>query len=260
MPAATIDVRVEGSGRPALLFVHGFGCDLTDWATQIENLSRDYCCIAMDLPGHGLSASPTRATIEALAEAVNGEKTRAPAAVVLVGHSMGCRVVAEAVNRAPERVIGVVLIDGSLTAAGGTATPTARTEAYLEKLFADICSSANSIELRTKLRARLARINRQFALELSLNAARWAAANGATALTQIKVPIQIIQATTVDAARTRVPLAPGKAAAWAASVSTLLPQAELRVISTASHFVMIEAAEDTTLMIREFVGRLTLGS
>ena len=107
---------------------------------------------------------------------------------------------------------------------------------------------------------RLLSKDRQFALELSLNAARWAAANGATALTQIKVPIQIIQATTVDAARTRVPLAPGKAAAWAASVSTLLPQAELRVISTASHFVMIEAAEDTTLMIREFVGRLTLGS
>ena len=184
----------------------------------------------------------------------------APAAIVLIGHPMGCRVVAEAVNRAPERVIGVVLIDGSLTATGGTATPTARTEAYLEKLFADICSSVNSTELRAKLGVPLARINRQFALELSLNAARWAAANGATALTQIKVPIQIIQATTVDAARTRVPLAPGKAAAWAASVSTLLPQAELRVISTASHFVMIEAAEDTTLMIREFVGRLTLGS
>jgi pimeloyl-ACP methyl ester carboxylesterase len=101
MPAATIDVRVEGSGRPALLFVHGFGCDLTDWATQIEDLSRDCRCIAVDLPGHGLSALPIRATIEALAEAVNGEKMRAPAAIVLIGHPMGCRVVAEAVTAHP---------------------------------------------------------------------------------------------------------------------------------------------------------------
>lgn len=71
--------------------------------------------------------------------------------------------------------------------------------------------AASQLPVAPRLRRpglKLARINRQFALELSLNAARWAAANGATALTQIKVPIQIVQATTVYAARTRVPLAP----------------------------------------------------
>src|SRR5687768_9620278 len=40
-----------GSG-PALLLIHGIGNSLEAWASQIEDLSRDYTVIAPDLLGH----------------------------------------------------------------------------------------------------------------------------------------------------------------------------------------------------------------
>ena len=60
------DIRV--SGRPVLLLLHGFLGASGDWLrfiTELESLGKDgagaaaaaYCCLAVDLPGHGASAS-----------------------------------------------------------------------------------------------------------------------------------------------------------------------------------------------------------
>ena len=46
-----------GSG-PALLLLHGLGCDHTTWAPVISSLARRYTVIAPDLLGHGCSAKP----------------------------------------------------------------------------------------------------------------------------------------------------------------------------------------------------------
>ncbi len=47
----------KGSG-PALLLLHGLGCDHTTWAPVIDSLARRYTVIAPDLLGHGVSAKP----------------------------------------------------------------------------------------------------------------------------------------------------------------------------------------------------------
>ena len=106
---------------------------------------------------------------------------------------------------------------------------------------------------------RLARLDRRFALELSLNAGHGAASKGTIALPAIKVPLLVIQATYVRADRMRVPLAPDKVTAWADSVRALLPDAKHSVMSNAGHFVMIEAARKTNAMVRKFVGGLEEG-
>ena len=40
------------SGQP-FLFLHGTGCDSSDWAAVIEGLSQNLRCIALTFPGQG---------------------------------------------------------------------------------------------------------------------------------------------------------------------------------------------------------------
>lgn len=48
---------MAGKG-PALLLLHGLGCDHTTWSPVIERLARNFTVIAPDLLGHGASAKP----------------------------------------------------------------------------------------------------------------------------------------------------------------------------------------------------------
>ena len=109
-----------GNGAPSLVFVHGFCCSHEDWLLQINALKSRFEVVACDLRGHGQTPGrPQELSIEnfggdvaALAAVLKLEKS------VLVGHSMGCRVVLEAARVAPESISGVVLIDGSQQGSG----------------------------------------------------------------------------------------------------------------------------------------------
>src|ERR1700716_4294742 len=65
-----INVQTSGSGSPTLIFVHGFACDLSDWAAQVRALAADFSLISLDLPGHGASRAPAVADIAHVAQAV----------------------------------------------------------------------------------------------------------------------------------------------------------------------------------------------
>jgi 3-oxoadipate enol-lactonase len=106
---------IRGSAMRPVVFVHGFGCGLTDWDAQVAHLSSRYQTIVVDLRGHADSpGSAADCSVERYGADV-AELMRAfsltPA--VLGGHSMGCRVVAETALQAPELIAGVVLVGGS---------------------------------------------------------------------------------------------------------------------------------------------------
>ena len=44
---------VVGKGRPAVVFVHGFGCARSDWEAQMMHLSPRHLTVTVDLRGHG---------------------------------------------------------------------------------------------------------------------------------------------------------------------------------------------------------------
>jgi len=108
-----VSYEVHGSGEPMLLFVHGWSCDARYWRAQISCFSRKYQVVLMDLAGHGHSGlSRARYTmkafgedVQAVTEATGGTK------VVLIGHSMGGAVIAEAARLMPERVLGLIGVD-----------------------------------------------------------------------------------------------------------------------------------------------------
>ena len=113
--AGPINFRVTGTADPTLIFVHGFACALDDWDPQVNVLSPRFRCVALDLPGHGASAKPATVSIAAMGTAVKEVKERlAPRSAILVGHSMGCRVIVEAMLQSPSNVAGLVFVDGSI--------------------------------------------------------------------------------------------------------------------------------------------------
>lgn len=110
-------VRLEyerlATGEPTLVFVHGWLCDRTYWRHQRAALPDRTGVALLDLGGHGGSGGERTdwsidgfaQDVVALLDGLDLER------VILVGHSMGGPVIAEAARRAPERVIGLVGVD-----------------------------------------------------------------------------------------------------------------------------------------------------
>lgn len=103
----------EGQGE-AVLFLHGMGCDATDWAPQIEAFSDQYRCIAIDHRGHGQSdrAVGDGFSIAGFAADALAVLDHLDAATVhLVGLSMGGMVSQRIALDAPERLRTLTLLD-----------------------------------------------------------------------------------------------------------------------------------------------------
>ena len=105
-----------GAGTLPLVFVHGFGCSHEDWEGQRKALEGRHEVVACDLPGHGRTPGEVKdAGIGNFSREVAGLLERPS---VIIGHSMGCRVVLQAAALQPDKVAGIVLIDGSRVGQG----------------------------------------------------------------------------------------------------------------------------------------------
>jgi pimeloyl-ACP methyl ester carboxylesterase len=105
--------EAHGSGTPALVFVHGWSCDRSYWNRQLDHFAARYEVVAIDLAGHGESGVGRRAwTMPAFGDDVVAvvEKLGLDD-IVLIGHSMGGDVIAEAALQLPGRVAGLVWVD-----------------------------------------------------------------------------------------------------------------------------------------------------
>lgn len=108
-----LDYKSAGSGTPALVFVHGWSCDMEHWREQLELFSSKHRVVALDLAGHGASGrNRENWDIEHFADDVLGVMDAEQVdEAVLIGHSMGGLVVTEVAAKAPSRVIGLVPVD-----------------------------------------------------------------------------------------------------------------------------------------------------
>ncbi|HUU22612.1 MAG TPA: alpha/beta hydrolase [Phycisphaerae bacterium] len=113
--------RDAGGAGPAVLLLHGTGCDSSDWAAVLRELPPGVRAVTMDFRGHGRSSIPAAAfELPDLADDVlRLIRELGPARVLLVGHSLGGMVAMEAARRCPA-VAGLVLLEGwtRLSAAG----------------------------------------------------------------------------------------------------------------------------------------------
>lgn len=87
-------VQRMGSG-PLILLLHGTGASTHSWAELMPRLAREFSVLAIDLPGHGFTSSPTRpeASLPGMAAAIAALLTGLDIKPsFLVGHSAGAAI------------------------------------------------------------------------------------------------------------------------------------------------------------------------
>lgn len=137
-----------GAGDLALVFVHGWNCDRSYWSEQLDHFAQDHRVVTVDLAGHGDSSlNRTEWTMQAFGQDVSAVVTALDLReVVLVGHSMGGKVIVEAARQLGDRVVAVVGVDTFHS--GGRETPQVRQDEVFGQLAEDYAGfMANFVDL-----------------------------------------------------------------------------------------------------------------
>lgn len=263
---ALIQYSRTGKGAPPIVFVHGFGCARSDWDLQVAHFSPRHDCIAVDLGGHGTSpgdASHARiethgADVAALITALDLK------GAVLVGHSMGCRVVSDATSRVPDRVKGLILVDGSrLGAPGSTAhldmAKVVEEKGYatfIEPMFTQMFSPAyDKAKARAIIERAMAR-RPEIAGKLFPDIGRYDSERFDEVYGKIRVPLLAIQTTYTNPERKRVSMTAGQTTPYLDMLKKLVPASQIEVIPGIGHFPQLERPAETNAMIETFINGL----
>jgi pimeloyl-ACP methyl ester carboxylesterase len=254
--------ELSGDGSPSLVLVHGFACDHRDWTAQVEALSEHHRVVTCDLRGHGYTpGKPQDCSIETYGADVAGlveGLQLAPA--VLVGHSMGCRIVLEAASQRPGAVAGLVLIDGSFTGTGDPATAELATRekiaakgfrTFSEDFFRDMFPVP--FDRTDEITARACELPVEIGSTLFPRISRWDAQHMKAALAAVRVPLMVIQSTYLGPTLERESLQAGQSSPWLDRVREYAPNARIEVVPGAGHFVHMELAEQVNALIQSFL-------
>jgi len=253
----TLACTRAGAGGTPIVFVHGFTCDRSDWRAQMEHFAPRREVIACDLPGHGATPGrPAECTIERYGKAVAALVESLATPALVVGHSLGCRVALEANRIGPARIAGLVLIDGSRMGSGDPAQAGKAMRAaidfvgfaaFAEPFFAQMFTRQTPTAARIIERAR--RLPPEIGSALFAAMVRWDAQHLDAALAAVRVPLIVIQSTTVNAERKRVSLQAGVSTPWLDLVRSCVPAARVEVIPGIGHFTQVEAPDRVNELI-----------
>jgi pimeloyl-ACP methyl ester carboxylesterase len=105
-----------GEGKDAVVFIHGWSCNLNFWKANIPAFAAQSRVIAVDLPGHGESDKPqVTYSMDLFARAIDAVLQDAKVErATLVGHSMGTPVIRQFYRKYPNKTRAMVIVDGSL--------------------------------------------------------------------------------------------------------------------------------------------------
>lgn len=261
---AKLRYQTGGVGKPPILFVHGLTCCLEDWEHQINHFSPSHRVSTCDLRGHGQSetgdASISIESFGADVAALLDELDFTDA--ILVGHSMGTRVVMEAARLAPNRVAKLVLVDGSRIGTGDPDEMEARMRGligdggyapYHKNMFAMMFTPDSDPALRDTVLQRCAATPTENGLAAFINLVRWDAAKIDATLAGLNTPILVIQSTKQDENRVRVPLKEGEVTEYMTFVAETAADATTVSIADIGHFTMLERPGQVNKLIDCFI-------
>ena len=116
LDAMRVHYQNYGEGQEAIVFIHGWSCNLNFWKANIPAFTKQSRVIAIDLPGHGESDKPqVTYSMDLFARAIDAVLQDAKVErATLVGHSMGTPVIRQFYRRYPNKTRALVIVDGSL--------------------------------------------------------------------------------------------------------------------------------------------------
>ncbi len=230
-----------------VVFVHGAAGSHLHWSNQVRALGAIARAVALDLPGHGRSAQPGRASVEAYCDLVLGlldalEFERA----VIVGHSMGGAIAQTLALTHPDRVTGLGLV--------GTGARLRVLPAILDGVLRDVNATARLVvgnsyaaDLTDALRARA---EAEFAAcPATVTHADFAACNQFDLIARVAE----IHAPTLVVCGKQDQMTPLK---YSEFLAAQIPGARLVLVDHAGHSVMLEQAQAVNVAFAEFVSSL----
>jgi len=260
---ALIHHVVAGTGSPPVVFVHGFACSHKDWRAQIDHFSARHTTVAVDLPGHGATpAAVEPASIERCGSVVADLlRARSLAPAVLVGHSMGCRVVLEAALRAPEHVAGIALVDGSRFAAAvaqvfETRFAAGDYRALVRGMFEQMFTTRSDAKTMAAAVQRALDLPEAVGQALLLSLVRYDMETLGSALERVDRPLLALQTTFVDDRRVRTPMTAGQTTPYLEYVRAKVPGVRIEVLPGVGHFPQLDAPAETNRALASFIATL----
>lgn len=267
-----------GDSTTTLICVHGWGCQASDYAPLLKELSArapELQAIALDLPGHG--KTPTTvcpvATINTFAQAtLHLAEGLDLGSVILMGHSMGCRVVldawAQAQTAGKPRLKAQVFLDGShyklrpsLFAfdnndARSKGMSDAEKAAKKREMFQRMFSARTPDEFQASALQHVKAMDKDYsnAIRESHISFDFDQMDDVLArLGDFGTPLLNLQSTDVDAENQRFPLKAGEMSRWMRFIKDKVPHAQQRVIEDSAHFPHVDRPD---AVVEELTGFL----
>lgn len=265
---ARLRYETHGAAGNPVVFVHGLTCCLENWRFQVAHFRGDHKVVTCDLRGHGQSSvGDDPVNVESFGADVAGLLSHLNLTdVTLVGHSMGCRVVLEACRIDPTRVRNMVLVDGSRRTAGGSADErearirdAVRDQGYLDyhrAQFAAMFTADSDPILRDATIEQCATTPEAVGVASSISIHRWDAGRIDAVLSEINVPILVLQSTKPDPNTLRAPVRSGEVTDYMAYVrdtAVKSPSVQFETVADIGHFTMLERPDEVNRSIAAFI-------
>lgn len=246
------------STPPALVCIHGAGMSSVVWMDLVRRFAPARRVVAPDLPGHGQSDRWHEISIEGYCDAVGAlcETLKLPR-TILVGHSMGAAVALSCALAWPERVAGLVLLNGGARLAVAESVmalierslptgPLGEKERIdrMPDALADLCfSPSTSPELRARWQAVLLAAEREVVLDDFRACGRFDVREQLPTLSAWRIPTLLVSG------RDDLMVPTGAVAKTAA----LLPGSRHVVIEGSGHLSHLEQPEPFYTHLEEFL-------
>ncbi|MGI9380309.1 MAG: alpha/beta fold hydrolase [Methyloligellaceae bacterium] len=265
----TID---KGQGSPALFFVHGFLCASDDWTHQFSHFQQRHRVVAPTFWGHGgTDRCPESLSVSLFArDCIKLLEEKEINDVVLIGHSMGTRVLFAISQEIPEKVRGMVLLDGSrISGSGGrdrcilefrAEVKNIGYENFITRTFSAMVSNPKFVEFRNRLVRRALDVPEDWAMELRCSTIEFDSDAVETAVQNARMPLLVIQSTDKIDNQIYTPLKPGDSAAYAAFIKANAPHADLSYLSDVGHFAAWEVPELVNSQIEDWMDKKNIRS